>query len=177
MLKSDPSVIVAYVIFAPPQPKDSRTKAQKAEDIRTELNSWNDPRTPEQKEDIVRLKVEDIGLNEEFLGTDHGSRYWDLKVLATDAAHQRKGLATMLVRKGLDQITENYAALSTEDKEGILGVTVIASPQGAKTYENCGFVKRGEKIIHDGYVQRWYVRAIGEPALEKNRNKDKEEKD
>jgi hypothetical protein len=50
-----------------------------------------------------------------------------------------------------------------EGEGGAKGIYLIASPEGARTYEEAGFVRIGERKavvegVDGGYLQGWYVK-------------------
>ncbi|KAL8364869.1 hypothetical protein RB595_003920 [Gaeumannomyces hyphopodioides] len=73
---------------------------------------------------------------------------WVTQIIAVNPNHQRKGLATMLMRQGLDKAEESGA-------EALL----VATPAGRKTYTTLGFKDVcGYRLPFDEYdvwIMRW----------------------
>ncbi|PSR97146.1 acyl-CoA N-acyltransferase [Coniella lustricola] len=67
------------------------------------------------------------------LGEDEFKRAWYLDVLAVDPAHQRKGIARMLMQWGEERAAREHKSIH-----------LVSSPTGAKLYRALGYEQVGE---------------------------------
>ena len=65
-----------------------------------------------------------------------------ISLLFVERQHQRKGVATKLVRRG--------AAYCLEQNPELRQITVNSSPKGRKAYEAMGFHKLAPEQVRDG---------------------------
>lgn len=75
------------------------------------------------------------------------AKYTDLDMLATHPAHHGRGIASLLLKWGLERA----------DRDGV-PVFLAASPAGKPMYERRGFRVLGTEEIAGGYVQAYMVR-------------------
>ena len=80
--------------------------------------------------------LEDNGIKAECVLTNEGDGILEIKNIATDPAHQRKGYGRALI----DSVVQKYAG-----KYSVLQVGTGDSPATIPFYEKCGFV-RSHKI-------------------------------
>jgi GNAT superfamily N-acetyltransferase len=162
VLSSDPSKIVSYIVWNPPE-VDATSDKQREKDFRADIERGPSGRDTEK---IYNMKMEDRVLNERYLGKGYEGRWWTLEVLMTDGRFQRRGLGSGLVRWGLEKV-EHDVKNRNEKGEGerIEGAYLIASPAGARTYEKAGFVRVGERTVEvgpegkkEGYTHAWFVK-------------------
>lgn len=74
----------------------------------------------------------DNGIKSECVITDEGAGILEIKNLATDPAHQRKGYGKFLIEYIAEQYRDQYA---------VLQVGTGDSPLTVPFYERCGFVR------------------------------------
>lgn len=153
---SNPSVIISWIIFCPPDAPDSRSEEDQIQDLKNEIDGSKSSRS---KEAMFKMRMEYRVLNERFLGKGFGSRFWELWGLATDEEWQRRGLASILVAWGLREME-----VLGRDAEGIEGVYAVATLAGQRTYEKAGFEMVGksgggadepEKLSHVWFLKRF----------------------
>lgn len=159
VLSSNPSRLVSYVVWYGPGEEDSRSEEEKDRDVRKGVEEMSDGL---DKELVYRLKTEGRVLSERFLGKGYRSKWWELEALVTDEEYQRRGLGSRLVNWGLGRVEEDVKARRERGEREVEGAYLVASPQGARTYEKAGFVKVGEKMVEkegvEGYEHAWYVK-------------------
>lgn len=112
-------------------------------------------------------------LTERYLGKGYENRWWCLDVLIVDENYQRRGLGSKLVTWGIEKVESSIRQWNDGITEWTmpydpsvkkLGVYLLASPKGARTYEKAGFVRVGERELEfDGkgeekYVQAWFIK-------------------
>jgi GNAT superfamily N-acetyltransferase len=162
VLSSDPSKIISYIVWNPPN-VDFRSKEQKEKEIRADIERCS---SGVEAEKIYNMKMEDRVLNERYLGKGYEGRWWTLEVLMTDEKFQRKGLGSWLVKWGLEKVEQDVKTRNEKmEGERIEGAYLIASPAGARTYEKAGFLRVGERTVEvgpdsnsGGYTHAWFVK-------------------
>ncbi|KUJ09295.1 uncharacterized protein LY89DRAFT_283071 [Mollisia scopiformis] len=163
VLASQPEKMVSYVVFVAPE-KDVRSDEEWERDLKEKIEKRDDK---VRKDVVFKLMVEDRRLNEVYLGKGYAGRWWELQGLVTDEEWQRRGLGTRLVRWGMERVEEDVRRRNAEgDGERVEGCHLVASPEGARTYEKAGFVKVGEKEMHvktaggEKYIHAWFVKRV-----------------
>ncbi|CZR62910.1 uncharacterized protein PAC_12807 [Phialocephala subalpina] len=154
---------------SPPPPKQS-TRDEKDKELREDIEKRHEGGQAGRVYDMMR---EDQGMNERLLGSGYEGRWWELGALATDENFQRRGLGTRLAKWGLERIEEDVRSWNVEIGEGrerIEGCYLVASPQGARTYEKAGFVKIGERemgLDEGKYMHAWFVKRFERTSWER----------
>jgi ribosomal protein S18 acetylase RimI-like enzyme len=130
---SDPDKLVAYVLFSAPHAPDTRSPQEREKALSEEISKSS---SGLDKEMIFQLKTEDGALNTRFLGEGYEARFWELDVLVTDEGYQRRGLGTRLVVEGMREVERRVGEGEGEfEKTKVEGCYLVASQQGARTYE------------------------------------------
>jgi GNAT superfamily N-acetyltransferase len=150
VLSSDPSKPISCIVWNPPE-VDTRSEERKEKDLRTDIEKGQSGR---DREKIYNMKMEVRVLNERYLGKCYEGQWWMLEVLTTNKKFQRRGLGSRLVKWGLEKV-ERDCKVRNKKGEGkrTKGAYLIASPVGARAYENAGFVRVRERTVEVGSRQ------------------------
>ncbi|KAL8310261.1 hypothetical protein RB597_010195 [Gaeumannomyces tritici] len=120
--------IVAFVSWQQPlsevDPNAGKTDAEKAAEKAAAAAEWPPCMDPSIL-DVRRAKHAEVMRRE--LG-ESWRDMWVTQIMAVHPSHQRKGLATMLMRRVMDKVEESGA-----------GAILVATPEGRKTYNKLGF--------------------------------------
>lgn len=151
VLKDDPKKIVGHASWLKPgQLKSQGTAANNDSQQQTaSADPVVDPPAAMDAEVHRHILAAHEKKEKEIWGDD--DNHWTLAGLSVDPDYQRKGIATALMKEGLDRA----------DTDGV-PACLNATPEGALFYPSVGFRKVGEISLFDGaYVTEFHIRPAG----------------
>ncbi|KAK4227382.1 acyl-CoA N-acyltransferase [Podospora fimiseda] len=131
--------IVGFAQWVPPHEKSKEdTEKENEADV---LPPTIDEGALKKLWEVIEGEIKDV------LGQEGYSKMWYLMILGVDPKHYRRGIGKILVKKGLE----------LAERDGT-DAFLIATPNGQKLYESCGFEAVGEGCALGGvphYSMRW----------------------